>query len=88
MAEGYKWDARLDRAAALFNVSCARGLGPARQSEPLPFEDAMAMKWGLEPAVAGGPVNTKAIIVLFTYFLVREIEGAVARRADSEQDWT
>ena len=40
------------------------------------------MEWGVDPAVAGGPVNTKAIIVLFTYFLVRENEGAVARRSD------
>ena len=63
LAEGYKWDARLDRAAALFNASCSRGLGPARQSEPLPFEDALAMKWKVDPAVAGGPVNTKATII-------------------------
>ena len=30
----------------------------------------------------GGPINTYAIIVLFTYFLVRENEGASARRVD------
>ena len=82
MESGYDWTEVLDRAAKLFNASCSRGLGPARHSEPLPFAEAARLPWDVAPFVDGGPVNAKAILVLFTFFLVRENEGAVARKAD------
>ena len=40
------------------------------------------MPWDTSPVVANGPVNTKAVIVMYTFFLVRENEGSVARLAD------
>ena len=82
LESGYPWDEVLERAIKLFNASCSRGVGPARQSEPLPFALIAKMSWEVKPYVPKGPVNTLAVIVAFTFFLVRENEGAVARRSD------
>ena len=51
---GYNWSEVLDRAAKLFNASCSRGMGPARQSEPLPFAEAARLPWDAAPFVDGG----------------------------------
>ena len=37
LAAGHEWSSILARSARLFTASATRGIGPARQSEPLPF---------------------------------------------------
>ena len=76
----------MELAARRFNLSTRRGAGPPRQSEPLNFELLANLQLGWEPLVVGGPVNTHAIVVLFTFFMVRELEGAVAKVAHLSLD--
>ena len=79
---GYSWTDSLDWAAKKFTLSVSRGLGPPRQSEPLDFERACLLDLALSPLVPGGPVGTHNLIILFTFFVLRELEGAMARRRD------
>ena len=72
---GYSWGPELELAARRFNLSTRRGAGPPRQSEPLNFELIAATDHGWDPLVSKGPVNTNAIIVLFTFFMIRELDG-------------
>ena len=52
---GFQWDDRLELAGREFTMSTQRGLGPARQSEPLAFERLVNMEMGQEPLNVGGP---------------------------------
>ena len=38
ISEGHSWDPQLAQAQHRYNISTTRGLGPTRQSEPLPFD--------------------------------------------------
>ena len=76
---GYTWGPDLDLARRRFILSTRRGAGPPRQSEPLNFELIAKLDLGWDPIVPGGPVNSRAVAVLSTFFLLREIEGAAAR---------
>ena len=67
-------------------MSVQRGIGPPKQSQPLPFRKLLAMKFGVEPLVAGGPINTRAVIIMFTFWLVRDIEGCLALFQDMRLD--
>ena len=80
---GFKWDEQLELAAANFNRSTTRGLGPVRQSEPLPYERVAACD--LNTDLVGHerfPADASAVFVLATLFLLREIEVAAARFTD------
>ena len=59
----------------------SEGGGPPRQSEPIDFEAALLLTFTWAPLVQHGPTNTLAGLVLFTFFLIRELEGSLARRA-------
>ena len=78
---GTPWSSLLDHAGRRFVNSTQRGIGPPRQSEPLNFTLLLMCVFGWAPLVAGGPVNTIAVLVLFTMFLLREVEGSLALRA-------
>ena len=75
---GFTWGPDLDLARRRFLLSTRRGAGPPRQSEPLNFELVVALDLGCDPIVPGGPVNSRAVSVLSTFFLLREIEAAAA----------
>ena len=83
---GGEWPASLQLAANRFHHSTLRGIGPPRQSEPLNFSLLLLLSFGWLPIVTGGPCNTMAVIVLFTMFLLREIEGALAERGHVQLD--
>ena len=80
IARGYEWSSSLSRAHRRFNLSTQRGIGPGKQSEPLRFAAVMALTVGLLPLFAGAPIGTLNMATLFTYFVLRELEGALARR--------
>ena len=42
------------------------------------FELVANLELGWDPIVKGGPMNSHAVAVLSTFFLLREIEGAAA----------
>ena len=82
IALGWPWTDQLARAAKLFNLSTARGIGPSKQSEPLDFRRCMLLDLGTDAVITDGPIGTMNLIVLLTYFLLRELEGAMAMWAD------
>ena len=59
-----------------------RGLGPPRQSGPLDLDRLPAcVKWPTEcAAIPGGPLNPKAVIIIGSFFMLREIELSLALR--------
>ena len=73
-------------AGRRFLASTQRGIGPPRQSEPLNFELLLTLTLGVSAIVPSGPINTIAVVVLFTMFMLREVEGAVARRSHVKVD--
>ena len=79
---GHEWSTTLDWAYKRFNMSVSRGMGPPKQAEPLPFDALHAKTWPEEPVVKGGPVGTGNLITLFTHWLVRDMEGALAMAKD------
>ena len=70
----------LELAAKRFNMSVSRGIGPPRQSEPLNIELILGLSIPCDPLVRGGPMNSLGVANLCTYFMVRELEAALARR--------
>mgnify|MGYP002281116694 CR=1 FL=1 len=83
---GHKWNDSLDMAAREYSLSTRRGLGPCRQSEPLPFEKLMEKDFGKDPIVDGGPVGPGNALTMFTYFIVRGVEGSMAQTRDVRLD--
>ena len=87
MGTGFKWNEQLELAAQSFNRSTTRGLGPVRQSEPLPYERVTTHD--LDVDVKGNersPAGASAVFVSVTLFLLREIEVAAARFSDMTFD--
>ena len=78
---GTTWSSLLNHAGRRFVNSTQRGIGPPRQSEPLNFTLLILCTFGWAPLIPGGPVNTMAILIIFTMFLLREVEGSLALRA-------
>ena len=78
---GYDWDEHLTLAATKAVASTQRGIGPARQSGPLPLQEVWALPAAWDPAVLGGPVDTERMIVVGAFFCMREIEVAFAMRS-------
>ena len=86
IALGYKWDDQLELAARAFSMSTQRGLGPGRQSEPLPYQRLVQHKFEDTPLNVGGPVGPKNALVLFTFYFVRGREGTMAKVRDVRLD--
>ena len=78
---GYQWSAELELASKRMVTSCQRGMGPPRQSEPLNYEAILLLDLPADPLIDGGPLNTKALAVMATMFLTREVEVAMAERS-------
>ena len=86
IAAGFAWSDQLSLAARQFTTSTQRGMGPGRQSEPLPFGRLTSRPWPSEPLVVGGPLGSGNLAVLFTFFVLREIEGALAKASSLTLD--
>ena len=75
---GGVWDQVLDYTAKECTRSVTRGLGPPRQSAPLDIKAVAAVHLSVAPLCEGGPMNPKALIILGSFFLAREIEISLA----------
>ena len=82
IAQGYEWTPALDRAMKLFNASTSRGIGPAKQNEPLDLDKLSQLDLGMESQFVGSPLGLPNLITLFVFFLLRDLEGAYAVIAD------
>ena len=77
---GGGWGEALALAARRFYLSTRRGIGPPRQSEPLPHRKIIALNLPEDAITKRGPINPRALHVLATFFLAREMEVATAKR--------
>ena len=75
----YPWDEVLAHAYRRFTLSVQRGVGPPKQSEPLRFKELQLMNFPVDPQVAGGPINTAGVITMYTYWLLRDVEGGLSQ---------
>ena len=75
---GGTWNQLLERVRADCVKSVMRGLGPGRQSAPYPLEQVAVLRLNEQPLVEQGPVNPRALAVLVSWFLAREIELSLA----------
>ena len=83
---GLRWSEQLELATARFHTSTTRGLGPARQSEPLNFDKLIKSDISAKVNNPRYPVAPACCIVLFTFFLLRKLECAGAEYTDMALD--
>ena len=75
---GSGWGEVLALAVRRFYLSTRRGKAPpphTGQSEPLLFDVLFFKSLPDDPMVNNGPVGNHNLLVLFTYFLLREVDG-------------
>ena len=77
---GHKWTQRLTVELRDCARSCERGLGPARQADPLPLSPSVVAAAGKLVALRSG-INA---VLVGAWWLQREIELAGLRRCDCE----
>ena len=82
LQQGHPWTDILARAHRRFSLSVQRGIGPPQQSEPLSFPKLMDLDFSVPPLVDQGPVNTKAVVIMFTFWFIRDLEGCMAKVPD------
>ena len=61
------------------DVSCRRGMGPSKSTQGLPLERLHQLPEGTLPWCEGGPIVPKHVLVIGTWFLLREIEVSTVR---------
>ena len=87
--EGHSWGEVLAHTTTWVSRSVSRGIGPPRQSAPLPMTKVIALSRGYQPVVEDGPCNPQATFLLAAIFLLREVEMTATRLAhltfDAEQ---
>ena len=77
--EGHSWGGVLAHVTTWVSRSVSRGIGPPRQSAPLPMTKVMALNKSYAPLVADGPCNPQATFLLAAIFLLREVEMSATR---------
>ena len=77
--EGYTWTEELDLARRKATLSVQRGLGVARQSAPFDLVAVLrAVQDGSYQPAANAPLGWSSLLVLATFFMMREVEVAAA----------
>lgn len=77
---GHPWTDSLALALKHAVASTKRGIGPARQSAPLPLEDVAKLNCGDQAMVAGGPCAVGHMVIAGSFFCTQEIEISLARK--------
>ena len=73
---GFEFDQLMQRAVRDSIRSCVRGLGGPVQALPLPFDRLRMLPGGREPWVPSGPLAPRNLMVLGSWFMMREIEAS------------
>ena len=77
--EGHAWTEELDLVRRKATLSVLRGLGVARQSAPFDLLAVLrAVQDGSYQPAAGSPMGWSSLLVLATFFMMREVEVAAA----------
>jgi hypothetical protein len=75
---GFLWGQLLVHTGTWCTRSVLRGIGPARQSAPFHLQRLLALDVASAPLVTGGPAGAKAMALLASMFLLREVEVSLA----------
>ena len=86
LRRGFDWPCSLDRACRLAVRSACRGLGPARQSAEFKFSAVSSLPGARTDVAEGETHEGRALLVLGTFFLLRELEAACATVGDLSID--
>ena len=78
MVKGHAWSQELDLVSKECSPSVTRGLGAPKQSAEFDLTKIAALNINADPVCEEGPVNPKALCVLGSFFLTREIEMSLA----------
>ena len=91
----YPWTEHLVHVSRWTTRSVLRGIGPARQSQPIPLPLVMALPTQVQPYVKDGPTHPREAYLLGSIFLLREVELSATRvdhlvfnKPDSTVTWT
>jgi hypothetical protein len=76
---GFDWSSQLEHVGRWVTRSVLRGIGPARQSHPLPMALLLQLPRTTAPLVAGGFHSPVSATLLGCIFLLREVELAATR---------
>ena len=79
---GCDWNDQLDLPYTSFVASTQRGIGPGKQSCPIPFGKMVDIDLNAKLVLDTFLVKPGWCCVLFTFFLLRELELATARRTN------
>ncbi len=80
MLAGFVWDLQLDLVARKVSASVTRGLGVTRQSAPFELSRAVAAVHEGKVVLPGDcPLGWTSLLVVASYFVMREIEVAYAK---------
>ena len=80
--QGFAWGPLELRANRDAVRSCTRGIGAPKKALPLPFDRLASLPGGTEPWVPSGPIAPRNLVVLGSWFLLREAEVAAATVKD------
>lgn len=86
-SSGFSLSDALAITAKHFSKTTLRGIGPARQSEALNLSAVWGLSLDLLPFVARGPVRTRNLPTRCSFFMLREIEGSLARAVNVTLNW-
>lgn len=75
----HPWTEHLEHVGRWATRSDLRGIGPARQSQPIPLKNVMALTSRPEPCVKEGPSHPRQAYLLGSIFLLREVELSATR---------
>ena len=75
----HPWTEHLEHVGRWTTRSVLRGIGPARQSQPIPLPGVMALASRLDPCVKDGPTHPRVAYLLGAIFLLREVELSATR---------
>ena len=75
---GHAWDEQLNLYAKKSNASALRGIGPARQSAPLPLREVAKLEVEWLPAAPHGPLGIQPLIIAGSFFCLGEVEASLA----------
>ena len=81
---GHVFDGTMVRAIKDGTRSCLRGLGGPVRALPLPFERLRDLPGGDGPWVAQGPLFPRNLLVVGSWFMLREIEASTLTVQDVE----
>ena len=82
VSQGFAWSDLLELSARRFNMSTSRGIGPSRQSEPLPLNKVITIDLDELITDKDMPANGSAVACIASFWLLRELEMAAVKVQD------